>query len=58
MSDTDSITLLHVSGVHEVFVVLETERLYTFVSLVMFVPGKHCVHVSGALQAQPTYMYT
>ena len=33
------LTLL--SGVHEVFVALETERLCKFVSLVMFVPGEH-----------------
>ena len=33
--------LLATSGVHEVFVALETERLCKFVSLVMFVPGEH-----------------
>ena len=38
------------SGVHEVFVALETERLCELVSLVMFVPEKH--YISGGLQAQ------
>ena len=43
------------SGVHEVFVALETERLCKFVSVVMFVPGED--YISGALQAQsfPAY---
>ena len=48
------LTLL--SGVHEVFVALETERLCKFVSLVMFVPGEH--YISGALQAQSSSAYS
>ena len=48
------LTLL--SGVHEVFVALETDRLCKFVSLVMFVPGEH--YISGALQAQSSSAYS
>ena len=44
------------SGVHEVFVALEAERLCKFVSLVMFVPGEH--YISGALQAQSSSAYS
>ena len=48
------LTLL--SGVNEVFVSLETERLCMFVSLVKFVPGDH--HMSGALKAQSSSAYS
>ena len=48
------LTLL--SGVHEVFVAMETERLCEFVSQVMFVLGEH--YISGALQAQSSSAYS
>ena len=44
------------SGVHEVFVALKTERLCKFVSLVMFVPGEH--YIIGALQTQSSSAYS
>ena len=48
--------LTPLSGVHEVFVALETECLCKFVSLVMFVPEEH--HLSGAPQAQSSSAYS
>ena len=54
LSHRPGATLL--SGAHEVFVALETERLCKFVSLVMFVPGEH--YISGALQAQSSSAYS
>ena len=48
------LTLL--SGVHEVFVAMETECLCKIVALVMFVPGEH--YINGALQAQSSSAYS
>ena len=58
LSHRPGATLTHaaISGVHEVFVALEMERLCKSVSLVMFVPGEH--YISGALQAQSSSAYS
>ena len=52
----EALTHAAISGVHEVFVALEMERLCKSVSLVMFVPGEH--YISGALQAQSSSAYS
>ena len=54
LHERHGLTLL--SGVHEVFIALETKRPCKFVSLVMFVPGEH--YISGAFKAQSSSAFS
>ena len=55
-SRSDTASRCYQSGVHQVFVGMETDQLCKFVSLVMFGPGEHCE--SNGLQEQLSSSYS